>query len=107
VPVFGGNGVAGFTGRPLVREATVAVGRVGQKCGEAYLSLGPSWITGNALYPRVKHRDFDVHFLALALTGAALNRVKNRNDLPLVTQPILHSVRIADIDPRIRGHISR
>ncbi|MGC9963949.1 MAG: restriction endonuclease subunit S [Syntrophobacteraceae bacterium] len=95
VPVFGGNGIAGFTDWPLVREPTVVVGRVGQKCGEVYLTSGPAWITDNALYPRTKHREFDVRFLALALNGAGLNDVKNRNDLPLVTQAILHAVRIA------------
>lgn len=95
IPVFGGNGVAGFTDQPLVHESTVVVGRVGQKCGEVYLSSGPAWITDNALYPRIKHREFDLGFFAVALAGAGLNDVKNRNDLPLVTQTILHSVRIA------------
>ena len=95
VPVFGGNGVAGYTSRPLVREPTVVLGRVGQRCGEVYFSSGPAWITDNALFPRTRHREFDVRFLAFALAGARLNDVKNRNDLPLVTQAILHSVRIA------------
>jgi len=94
VPVFGGNGVAGFTNRSILREPTVVVGRVGQKCGEIYLTFGPAWITDNALYPRVKHCKYDIHFFALALNSAGLNDVKNRNDLPLVTQTILHSVQI-------------
>lgn len=95
VPVFGGNGIAGFTNQPLIDEPTVVVGRVGQRCGEVYFSPTPSWITDNALYPRTKHREFDVRFLSYALAGAGLNNLKNRNDLPLVTQAILHSVRIA------------
>jgi type I restriction enzyme, S subunit len=95
VPVYGGNGIAGYTGQPLIREPTVVVGRVGQKCGEVYLTTGPAWITDNALYPRIKHRQFDIRFLAFALSNAGLNDVKNRNDLPLVTQTILHSVQIA------------
>jgi type I restriction enzyme S subunit len=36
----------------------------------------------------------DVRFLALALKAAGLNDLRNRNDLPLITQSILHSVRI-------------
>jgi type I restriction enzyme S subunit len=95
VPVYGGNGIAGFTGEPLIREPTVVVGRVGQKCGEVYLTTGPAWITDNALYPRIKYRQFDTRFLALALSNAGLNDVRNRNDLPLVTQTILHSVQMA------------
>ena len=94
VPVFGGNGIAGYTSRALVTEPVVIVGRVGQKCGEVYLTDGPAWITDNALYPRTIRRNLDVHFLAMALKVAGLNNVKNRNDLPLVTQSILHAVRI-------------
>jgi type I restriction enzyme S subunit len=94
VPVFGGNGIAGYTSRALVSEPVVIVGRVGQKCGEVYLSDGPAWITDNALYPRIIRPNLDVRFLAMALKAAGLNNVKNRNDLPLVTQSILHAVRI-------------
>lgn len=94
VPVFGGNGIAGYTKRAIVCEPAVVVGRVGQRCGEVYLTDGPAWITDNALYPRAIRRELDVRFLAMALAAAGLNEVKNRNDLPLVTQTILHAVRI-------------
>ena len=76
VPVFGGNGIAGYTYRSLVNEPTIVVGRVGQKCGEVYLSSGPAWITDNALYPRAKHRQFDVRFLAIALAGTPRANMK-------------------------------
>lgn len=84
IPVYGGNGIAGYTDIPLVREPAVIVGRVGQKCGEVYLSEGPAWITDNALYPRTIFRKLDIRFFALALKAARLNDLKNRNDLPLV-----------------------
>lgn len=95
IPVYGGNGIAGYTTTPLLLEPVVVVGRVGQKCGQVYLTKGPAWITDNALYPRVIYREIDVRFFSLALQTAALNDVRNRNDLPLVTLSILHSVSIA------------
>jgi len=95
IPVYGGNGIAGYTTTHLVLEPVIVVGRVGQKCGQVYLTKGPAWITDNALYPRVIYREIDVRFFSLTLKAAGLNEVKNRNDLPLVTQSILHSVRIA------------
>jgi type I restriction enzyme S subunit len=95
VPVFGGNGIAGYTRTPLVRERTVVIGRVGQKCGEVYVTDGPTWITDNALFPRRMHRDCDLTFFGWALKAAELNDVKNRNDLPLLTQSILHAKKIA------------
>ena len=93
-PVYGGNGIAGYTVKPFVKALTVIVGRVGQKCGEVYLSTGPSWVTDNALYPRIIFKNIDIIFFSLALKAAGLNNVKNKNDLPLVTQSILHSVQI-------------
>ena len=95
IPVFGGNGLAGYTRTPLVREKTVVIGRVGQKCGEVYITEGPAWISDNALFPKRMLRDCDVAFFGLALQAAALNNVRNRNDLPLVTQLIVHATRLA------------
>lgn len=95
VPVFGGNGIAGYTSGALVLAPTVVIGRVGQKCGSVYRTNGPAWITDNALYPRRIHRPIEIDFLALALEAARLNEVRNRNDLPLITQSILRDVLIA------------
>jgi type I restriction enzyme, S subunit len=95
VPVFGGNGVAGYTSLAMIDRPTVILGRVGQKCGVVYRNDGPAWITDNALYARRFKRPLDVQFLALALEAARLNDVKNKNDLPLITQSILNDVSIA------------
>lgn len=94
VPVYGGNGIAGYTAHVITKEPVVVIGRVGQKCGEVYLTQGPAWITDNALYPRVFLRQVDVRFLAYLLKAVGLNNVKNRNDLPLITQSILNSVEV-------------
>ncbi|HEX6088378.1 MAG TPA: restriction endonuclease subunit S, partial [Thermoanaerobaculia bacterium] len=94
VPVYGGNGIAGYTDRPTVTRPTIVIGRVGQRCGEVYLTTGPAWITDNALYPDTIFRDIDIQFLGRALQAGNLNASKNRNDLPLITQTILKSIRI-------------
>jgi type I restriction enzyme S subunit len=95
IPVFGGNGVAGYTSSSTVSQPTVILGRVGQKCGVVYRNSGPAWITDNALYARRFKRPLDVRFLALALEAARLNDVRNRNDLPLITQSILGDVKLS------------
>ncbi len=94
VPVFGGNGIAGFTASATVQTPTVIIGRVGQKCGSVYTNNGPAWITDNALYARRFRTLTDVPFLSLALEAARLNDVRNHNDLPLITQGILRDVTI-------------
>jgi type I restriction enzyme S subunit len=95
IPVYGGNGIAGYTAIAMVEEPTIVVGRVGQRCGEVYLTTRSAWITDNALYPRRMLQQVDVSYLALALKAAGLNTLKNRNELPLVTQSILHAVSVA------------
>ncbi|XKK40081.1 restriction endonuclease subunit S [Nocardiopsis sp. ARC36] len=95
VPVYGGNGVSGYTSSAMIDQPTVILGRVGQKCGVVYRNDGPAWITDNALYARQFKRPVNVQFFALALESARLNNVKNKNDLPLITQSILSDVKIA------------
>jgi type I restriction enzyme S subunit len=96
VPVYGGNGIAGFTSEPLsgITKPTVVVGRVGQFCGVTSLTSGPAWITDNALYPISIADNIDMAFLALALRGRCLNRGKLGEYLPLITQKVVHSTRI-------------
>ncbi|WP_344297925.1 restriction endonuclease subunit S [Agromyces neolithicus] len=60
-----------------------------------YRNSGPAWITDNALYARRFKRPLDVRFFALALEAARLNDMKNKNDLPLITQGILNDVKLA------------
>lgn len=95
IPVFGGNGIAGYTSSANISEPTVILGRVGQKCGVVYRNHGPAWITDNALYARHFRRPVDVQFFALALEAARLNDARNYNDLPLITQSILRDVEVA------------
>jgi type I restriction enzyme S subunit len=94
VPVYGGNGIAGYTSTHCVNAPTVVVGRVGQRCGEVHFAEGPTWITDNALYPVRVYQNLDMRCFALALSNAGLNQSKNRNDLPLLTQSIIHAILI-------------
>ena len=94
-PVYGGNGVAGYWPEPLVEHRVVVIGRVGQKCGAVLVTDGPAWITDNALYNEELAEGVTTDFLALVAARARLNDIRNRNDLPLVTQQIVHSVPVA------------
>jgi type I restriction enzyme S subunit len=97
IPVFGGNGIAGYTDKTLigVGEKTVIVGRVGQYCGKVYFTTKPCWISDNALYAvAIDLEKIDVEYLALILEAAKLNRVKIGNYLPLLNQKVIHSREI-------------
>ncbi len=69
IPVFGGNGISGYTDAAMARtsEPTVVVGRVGQFCGVTSMTAGPCWITDNALFPAEMSPEVHPEFLAICL----------------------------------------
>ncbi|WP_260851576.1 restriction endonuclease subunit S [Denitromonas ohlonensis] len=96
VPVFGGNGISGYTDSVMdgTAEPTVVIGRVGQFCGVTSMTAGPCWITDNALYPAKMSRDVHPAFLAICLRASNLNRSKLGEYLPLITQEVVHKIEI-------------
>lgn len=94
IPVYGGNGISGFTHSFLCNDKTIVIGRVGQFCGCVCLANEPSWITDNALM--ISHMDnrVDLKYLALCLEGSRLNQRKIGNYLPLINQRVVHETRI-------------
>ena len=96
IPVYGGNGIAGYTSTPLasVPVPSVVIGRVGQYCGVTTCTWDESWVTDNALYPISISECVSAPYLALALRGRHLNRGKLGEYLPLITQKVLHSILV-------------
>lgn len=86
VPVFGGNGITGYTTSPLVTEPTLVIGRVGEYCGNVQMTTGPAWITDNALYATKIREGFALRFLVLCLEAFDLTRLQIATGQPLVTQ---------------------
>jgi len=94
-PVFGGNGIIGYSERYLVEQPTIVIGRVGQYCGNVHVSSGRSWISDNALYCKEFLReDLNLQYLACCLILLRLNRLQKRSGQPLVTQGILSPLEI-------------
>ncbi len=96
VPVFGGNGISGYTDTAMdgISEPTVVIGRVGQFCGVTSMTTGTCWITDNALYPAKISQDIHPAFLAICLRASNLNRSKLGEYLPLITQEVVHKIEI-------------
>ncbi len=96
VPVFGGNGISGYTDTVMAgtSEPTVVIGRVGQFCGVTSMTAGPCWITDNALYPAKMSSDIHPAFLAICLRASNLNQSKLGEYLPLITQEVVHKIEI-------------
>ena len=94
-PVFGGNGVAGFTSSPSAQPPLLVIGRVGEYCGTVHQPLAPCWVSDNALYTRTWLRPVNVGFLAGLLQFVDLTRLRKRSGQPLVTQAPIHDLEVS------------
>jgi len=86
VPVYGGNGIIGYTNSPLLTEATIVVGRVGEYCGCVHFAEGKSWITDNAIYIKELDKRISLPFIYWMLRAAKLNKKKKIAGQPLISQ---------------------
>ena len=96
VPVYGGNGVAGYTATPLNKlpQETVVIGRVGAYCGRTYFVEGDAWISDNALFTTFISDAVLPKYLAICLVAANLNRLSTGGAQPLINQQIVKSIKI-------------
>lgn len=82
-PVYGGNGIMGYTEKYNANGEDIIIGRVGAKCGNIYVVNGQKWISDNALLLHVNR--VCKKYLALVLEERNLNQLANQNAQPLIT----------------------
>ncbi|MFD2531095.1 restriction endonuclease subunit S [Gracilimonas halophila] len=91
-PVYGGNGIIGYSSETNVDHETVVIGRVGEYCGAVYHLPEKAWITDNAMYIKEFLTDkVTPEFLGLALDVLNLNQFSNKSGQPLINQSIVYS----------------
>ncbi|WP_316537489.1 restriction endonuclease subunit S [Klebsiella grimontii] len=61
VPVFGGNGIIGYTNEAKEFGETIVIGKVGALCGNVRYCNGDIWVTNNSMV--VKNRKDDVVYM--------------------------------------------
>jgi type I restriction enzyme S subunit len=98
-PVYGGNGVSGWTGCQCEKRETLVIGRVGHYCGSVFYANEPLWITDNALYVTELKLDIDMRFLYFLLCHLELGKYRNKGAQPLVSQKPIYGIK-AYIPPK-------
>lgn len=83
-PVYGGNGIMGYTEEYNSDKSDIIIGRVGAKCGNVRLVNGKKWISDNALIATV-YNNYSLEYVALLLEAMNLNSMANQNAQPLIT----------------------
>jgi restriction endonuclease S subunit len=95
IPVYGANGIMGYTDEFLVdNDFTIVVGRVGAS-GEVHLGQGKIWISDNAIYSESYER-FMVYppFVYYLLKFKGLSRFASKTTHPIITQTFLNNFQI-------------
>ncbi len=96
VPIYGANGLLGFTGAPLHRGNTIVIGRIGARCGAVrFVSDEACWITDNALFIYETRPQIDLRFLSYSLFHANLASLRNMGRQPLISLATIYPVLLA------------
>lgn len=93
IPIYGGNGILGYTNRFNAEDESIIIGRVGAYCGSLYLENQPIWVSDNALLAKVKDPIY-TKFLFYILKNNELNSMAEGSSHPLLTQGLIKSIPI-------------
>ncbi|MGG0358446.1 restriction endonuclease subunit S [Bacillus tropicus] len=99
VPVYGGNGINGYTDNILVNEHVIVIGRVGEYCGSVYLTESVSWVTDNALYTKAVTAGTNLKYLYYLLKYNNLGRLRSQSGQPLISQKPIYELEV-DFAPK-------
>ena len=111
LPVYGGNGIAGYHGEALIDVPTLVIGRVGAHCGNVHLTQGPSWITDNAIYASYHPVTANLGYWRMIMSQKNLNANSRGVGQPYVNQKHLNDL-VVPLPPeveqaRIIGEVER
>jgi type I restriction enzyme S subunit len=95
IPVYGANGIMGYTDEFLVdNDFTIVVGRVGAS-GEVHLGQGEIWISDNAIYSESYEKSIVYPpFVYYLLKFKGLSRFASKTTHPIITQTFLNNFQI-------------
>ncbi len=90
-PVYGGNGIIGFSNEANSSPGTIIIGRVGSYCGSVHFSNSSCWVTDNAIRAKAMNGN-DPRFLFYMLHTLRLNDFQTGSGQPLLNQTILSQI---------------
>jgi len=94
IPVYGSNGLLGFTTIPLLTEGrTIVIGRVGA-CGAINVVDAPCWISDNAMFVAKWFIECDIEYIALALRNVDFSSLAKKGAQPSISQEVIYNVLI-------------
>lgn len=92
-PVYGGNGLRGYTSESNFEGECIVIGRQGAKCGNVHYFKGKGYMTDHAIVG-VSKKEHDSRFLLYALTALDLNRLSGQAAQPGLAVSMLKKQKI-------------
>jgi len=93
IPIYGGNGILGYTNISNYSGKSIIIGRVGAYCGSLHFENKEIWVSDNALLVKAKI-ERTTYFLLYLLRTLDLNSMAEGSSHPLLTQTLLKSILI-------------
>jgi type I restriction enzyme S subunit len=93
IPIYGGNGILGYSSEFNADGKSIIIGRVGAYCGSLYYEDDEVWVSDNAILAKGVSIEF-VHFLFFLLKTHDLNSMAEGSSHPLLTQTLLKTIII-------------
>lgn len=94
VPVYGGNGVTGYTSSSMTVGENIIIGRVGEYCGSVHYVNEACWVTDNALMVKEYMSVVSPKFLAYLLEHLNLGQLRNKGGQPLISQQPIYGIHV-------------
>jgi len=95
--IYGGNGINGSHSDYLFEESKLIIGRVGEYCGNAYITKPFSWVTDNALIVTPLIKVFLMDFWQYYLNFLDLNSLAFVGAQPVITGGLINKVIVKEI----------
>lgn len=92
-PVYGSNGIIGYSDEYNANENTIIIGRVGSYCGSVYISDKKCWVTDNAIIGTAKNKN-ESHFWFYLLKKIDLNNYRTGSGQPLLNQKTINAISV-------------
>lgn len=92
-PVYGGNGIRGYTDNSNFSGECIIIGRQGAKCGNVHYFKGAAYMTDHAIIG-VPKKQYNTLFLSYALTSLNLNRLSGQAAQPGLSVTMLKKQKI-------------
>lgn len=95
IPVYGGNGIAGYHNNANTTGEQVLIGRVGALCGNVHYTNTDIWVTDNAFIVNGADFTWNKKFLAYELDYLNLNQYASQTAQPVISNKSMKDVIIS------------